>query len=162
MKRLYMCRPEMLNSHDCMYEIRKETPHFFRAYSMQDITLKSIVLNIYWWLITNGKYRVWCAYDGIKVIHTSYVIPKCYKFPFLKKGSYEIGPCYTDKDYRGKSIYPAVLSKIVVGGGTAYMIINDNNASSIRGVIKAGFVAEPGEIKCDRIKRYVYLKEKQL
>lgn len=54
MKRLYMCRPEMISSRDCMYEIHKETPRFFRAYSMQDITLKSIVLNIYWWLITNG------------------------------------------------------------------------------------------------------------
>lgn len=42
------------------------------------------------------------------------------------------------------------------------MIINDNNTSSIRGVIKAGFVVVPGEIKCDKIKRYVYLKEKQL
>lgn len=160
MRRLYMCKPEMLNAYDCMYEIHKEIPRLFRAYPMQDISFKNIAHNIYWWLITCGRYRVWCAYDGEKVIYTSYVIPKCYKFPFLKKDSYEIGPCFTDKDYRGKNIYPAVLSKIVSRSGTAYMIINDANTPSIRGVIKAGFITEPGEIKCDKMKRYLYVMEK--
>lgn len=37
------------------------------------------------------------------------------------------------------------------------MIINDSNTSSIHGVIKAGFITEPGEIKCDRMKRYLHV-----
>lgn len=40
------------------------------------------------------------------------------------------------------------------------MIIDDDNTPSINGVMKAGFKRLPGEIKIDRIKRYIYEMEK--
>ena len=65
------------------------------------------------------------------------------KFAFLKQNDYEIGPCRTDIDYRGKGIYPYVLKYIVNYFGSEdsnfYMIVNENNASSRRGCEKAGF-----------------------
>ncbi len=42
------------------------------------------------------------------------------------------------------------------------MIIDDNNTSSIRGVMKAGFVVELGEVERDKMKRYVHVEEKRL
>lgn len=42
--------------------------------------------------------------------------------------------------------------------GRKYMIINDLNISSIKGVIKAGFKEMPGEIIIDQFKRYCYKK----
>lgn len=50
--------------------------------------------------------------------HTSYVIPKCFKFPFLRADDFEIGPCFTYPSYRGKRIYPAVPQYINAYVGT--------------------------------------------
>lgn len=159
MKRLYSCTISSLKKSQTEYSLRKEKPTFLRAYPCQRTSVKELLINIYWWLITKGKYFVWCAYDGDDVVHTSYIVPKCMKFPFLTKGTYEIGPCKTESAYRGKGIYPAVLSQIVAEVGKAYMIIDDINTASIRGVTKAGFVAMSGEIKRDRLRRFVYITE---
>ena len=117
MKHLYMCNSDKIQPRDSEFQIREEKPGLFRAYPKQKLSVNALITNMYWWLVTGGEYRVWCAYANGSVIHTSYVIPKCKKFPFLDSGSYEIGPCYTDAGYRGKGIYPSVLYKIVVCGG---------------------------------------------
>lgn len=55
------------------------------------------------------------------IVHTSFVMPGCRKFPFLQEGEYVIGPCVTKEESRGKGIYGKVLEYIVrchrVGGG---------------------------------------------
>ena len=109
--------------------------------------------------MTFGKARIFYVEDeNGNLIHTSYVIPKCFKFPFLKKADYEIGPCHTYSEYRGKGIYPMVLRYITSHVGeqdsTFYMIVDSTNISSIRGVLKAGFV-QCGTVRKSRIfKRY--------
>lgn len=46
-------------------------------------TLKSI----YWNIITLGAAKVYAIRDNTgRVIHSSYVIPRCYKFQFLRGG----------------------------------------------------------------------------
>ncbi len=122
MKRLYKCTSEMIQPCYTEYGIKEMKPGIIKAYSGQILSAKSILQNIYWWLVTKGAYRVWCAYDGDFVVHTSYVIPKCNKFPFLNGDSYEIGPCHTNSDYRGKGIYPAVLTEIVNYWGGVQLI----------------------------------------
>lgn len=81
--------------------------------------------------------------DG-NLAHTSCVIPACAKFPFMDRMDYEIDPCYTYPAYRGKGIYPIVLHSIcrelAENGSAFYMIVDERNASSIRGIEKAGFV----------------------
>lgn len=145
------------NNQDIPFKIKKFRPSLFRAYPGQLLSLRIILCNVYWWLITSGKYRLWCVLDDNKVIHVSYVVPKCYKFPFLDSNSVEIGPCVTEKEYRGRGIYPFVLNNIVsTVKGRKFMIIHDTNKSSIRGVLKAGFKEIPGEIIVDTFKRYCY------
>ncbi len=117
MRELYMCTHETAKKHESSFAISEIKPRLFKAYPKQKITPKILMHNMYWWLLTRGKYRIWCAYDGDNVIHTSYVIPKCKKFPFLNNDSYEIGPCYTESKYRGNGIYPAAIYQIVENGG---------------------------------------------
>lgn len=65
------------------------------------------------------------------------------KFKFLKNKDVEIGPCVTDFKHRGKGIYPAVIQSIVKDKGYSndfYMIVDENNIASIRGIEKAGFM----------------------
>lgn len=95
-------------------------------------------------ILTFGKTKIYYVQDGNQILHTSYVIPACSKFPFLKKNDLEIGPCYAYPEFRGKGIYPKVLTKICQKRGgdsiSFYMIVDENNLSSIKGIEKAGFV----------------------
>lgn len=128
-------------------------------------TLKSI----YWNIITFGKVRAYAIRDDTgRIIHSSYVIPRCYKFPFLRGGEYhdiEIGLCVTDPEYRGRGLYPYVLTDILCHklGETdrAYMIIDSDNISSIRGVMKTGFI-RTAEIKKKGFKQYVIIKRLEI
>lgn len=88
-------------------------------------SLKKTLIRLMFMIITLGKsYIYYCIDDVGKIIHTSYVIPKCIKFPFLSDNDYEIGPCVTEFKYRGKGIYPQVLEYITgsCGGGTLNFI----------------------------------------
>lgn len=122
-------------------------------------SLKTTVVRFYFQLMTFGKARVFYVRDEKgNLMHTSYLVPKCFKFPFMKKNDYEIGPCYTYNDYRGKGIYPEVIRYITQNVGNSetifYMVVDSENTPSIRGVLKAGFV-HCGSIRKSRIfKRY--------
>lgn len=119
-----------------------------------------LIKAIYWNLISLGNCCIYGVYDKEQLIHTSYVIGKCYKFPFMsrKNRDIEIGPCQTNKAYRGQGIYPYVLSKIVErelsGNGVAYMIVSTENISSQKGIMKVGF-RKVNKLRKDRWKRYV-------
>ena len=152
-----------------LYRVTKETFVEFEKEPSKELIISqddklSISTNglksyIYWNLITFGKCRVFsiCDKEG-KLVHYSYVVEKCWKFPFLQKADFEIGPCETAFEFRGQGIYPYVLSCICKNklreSNCAYMIVDSNNISSIRGITKCGFK----KIMClrrDLIKRYV-------
>ena len=63
----------------------------------------------------------------------------------IKKSGPTIGDCYTRPDYRGKSIFPFVLNYITKEifaedkKKEVFMIVNQDNLSSIKGIEKAGF-----------------------
>ena len=95
-----------------------------------------------WSLVTFGKFKkIVVLNDENTVVHTSCVIGKCFKFPFLPKKAAEIGPCYTHVDFRGRGIYPMVLNYVLSSGyyQEYYMLVAQNNTASIRGIEKAGF-----------------------
>lgn len=121
--------------------------------------VKLLVVRSLFWILTFGKAKLYCLRDHGELVHTSYVIPKCYKFPFLDKADYEIGPCMTYPLFRGKGYYPMMLryicSTVGVQYTTFYMIVDEGNSASIKGIEKAGF-ERCGEIKVTKFtKRYV-------
>lgn len=99
---------------------------------------------IFWNFISLLNCCTYSVYDNEgKIIHRSYVIHKCIKFPFLKGNDIEIGPCRTESLWRGNNIYPHVLKWIIdkeLGeDDKAFMIIDENNIASQTGVKKVGF-----------------------
>ncbi len=60
----------------------------------------------------------------------------------MKKNGIHIGPCRTTKHERGRGFYPFLLRQIMRDNQNkvGYMIVHQNNESSIRGVMKAGFI----------------------
>ncbi len=123
-----------------------------------------LLMTIYWNVITFGKGKVYIVRnDEDKIIHKSYVIPKCVKFPFMKKHDIQIGPCCTEREYRGRGIYPYIVSKIISDESKneltkAYMVVDDTNLPSINGISKVGF-RKICKVKKDIFKRYIIVKK---
>lgn len=76
------------------------------------------------------------------VVSYARVIGKIKKFPFMEKDGIHIGPCFTMKSERGRGFYPYLINRIMGDNQdkTDFMIVNQNNESSIRGIQKAGFL----------------------
>lgn len=121
--------------------------------------LKTICFRILVQLMTLGRAKIFYAInENGDLMHTSYVIPHCAKFSFMGKDDYEIGPCYTYPDFRGKGIYPKVLhqicSRMAKNNSVFYMIVDENNKPSIKGIEKAGFIRCGTVRKSKLTKRY--------
>ena len=65
-------------------------------------SIKILAVRIMFWILTFGKAKLYCFRKDGELVHTSYVIPKCHKFPFLSKDEFEIGPCMTYPKFRSK------------------------------------------------------------
>lgn len=124
----------------------------------EKVNMKILCVRLVFQLITLGRARIYYIQDGSDIVHTSYVVPSCVKFPFMNKQDFEIGPCYTYPEFRGRGIYPKVLRNICrkmgQGDGTFYMIVDEKNLSSIKGIEKAGFERCGFVKKSKIIKRY--------
>lgn len=120
--------------------------------------IKTACIRLLFQVMTLGKAQICYVQSGNDIIHTSYVIPACAKFPFMDRNDLEIGPCYTYPAFRGKGIYPKVLSEICRRRGndtsSFYMIVDETNLPSIRGIEKAGFVRCGSVQKSKFSKRY--------
>lgn len=100
--------------------------------------------------------------DSDKIIHKSYLFHNVYLLKLLKKNGPVIGDCKTNTAYRGQSIYPFVINSIaqeIISNERkeVFIIVNQDNLSSIKGIEKAGF-SKYASIKA---KRWVwfYLKK---
>lgn len=78
-------------------------------------------VRLYFWIITRGKIEIYFMSDkNGALMHSSVVLGKCYKFPFMESDDFEIGPCRTYPQYRRRGLYKKVLNYITsvkLGGG---------------------------------------------
>lgn len=142
---------------------RRDKPEGYELHKNVKISsdLFGLRMFIYWNIISLGKARAYIMTDtNGEIAHYSFVMPKCYKFPFMRSprsGDIVIGPCVTTEKDRGRGLYPYVLSRIIeshTNGGTIYMIVRDDNTSSIRGITKVGFEKKATIEKDNRKKIY--------
>lgn len=92
------------------------------------------------------KKNKWCYMikEGNILVHASYLYDTVFLLKSLKKKGPIIGDCYTNKEYRGQSIYPQVINKIALetlikGAEEVFIVVNQENIGSIKGIEKAGF-----------------------
>lgn len=135
-------------------------PNIFKPKAKgEKVDFKTLLVRLSFLLTTKGKVRIYLLRKNEEVIHASYVIPKCSKFPFMSELDLEIGPCNTIKSYRRKGCYLHVLQNIVKKElaeqeGTFYMLVNEENIASMRGIEKAGF-KRVGKVKKEK-RRYQF------
>lgn len=126
-------------------------------------SVKSALVRLQFQFATLGKARIFCLKNDGNLVHTSYVIPKCYRFTYLGKEDYQIGPCNTFPEHRGKGYYPEMLRYICASIGTEntvfHMTVDESNHASIKGIEKAGF-QRCGSVKVTKfLKRYYWQRE---
>lgn len=112
--------------------------------------------------IGRGKYVEYLLVnENNEIVSKAEVVSWIPIFSFMPKNGYHIGPCNTVPKERGKGYYPYLLSRIIDDAPTEdyYMIVDESNTSSIRGVIKAGF-EEIGRGLKNRWGQYVFSQKK--
>lgn len=147
------------NSFPAQCDVKVFAPAPFRLYLPGEKRNRRTALSrLYFWLITAGKYRIFSMRHGQRIVHTSYVVPKCAKFPFLGRRDMEIGPCVTHESVRRRGIYRYMLQYITAHedyrGADFYMIVRDSNLASIAGIEKAGFRRCGTVVKSRFLKNY--------
>src|SRR6476620_573449 len=100
-----------------------------------------------------GKTR-FSIHQESTFVHQSFLYNHKRILKLLDKKGPIIGDCVTNPDFRGKSIYPFVINSIArkkldSGVPEVFIVVNPDNASSIRGIEKAGFQLY-AEIKASR------------
>ena len=120
--------------------------------------IKTVYIRLLFQVMTLGKAQIYYVQSGNDIIHTSYVVLACAKFPFMDSDDLEIGPCNTYPVFRGKGIYPKVLSEICRRRyndiSSFYMIADETNSPLIKGIEKAEFVRYGSVQKSKISKRY--------
>ena len=168
MKYLYCCKKAQFSSdvekNSMCASVKVFTPKIKKLLLCgEKKNIKTLIVRLLFQIRTKGKAKIYYVADENKLKHTSYVVPRCGKFPFLDENDYEIGPCFTYPDHRGKGIYPEVLRFICCHIGdhntTFYMIVDEKNIASIKGIEKAGF-KKCGVVEVSKLtKRYKLCKK---
>ncbi len=103
--------------------------------------------NVLWYFLAHlfnmNKY-VFKQYDIIKnnrIISSAKVVSYIPFFRFMSRDGIHICSCYTIPEERGKGYYPYLISKIMSDfpDKVCYMMVNESNLPSIRGIEKVGF-----------------------
>lgn len=141
---LYAIQP-IRKDYELKYDVKTQILEIFSLIIPgEHLSFKDLLVRLNFCILSRGRALVYYATDGKQIIHKSIVVPKCIKFRFMEKRSFEIGPCFTDPHYRGQRIYPNMLAKIITdisdsGGKTCYMLVSPQNKASISGIERAGF-----------------------
>lgn len=109
------------------FKIVEFSPKFSKLYfEKEKRNFRDTIVRIMFGIFSRWRYKIFLVVDKKNdntVCHSSFLIPKIFKFPFLNAKDYEIGPCYTVPEYRGKGIYPKVLDYVtsLSGGGATWL-----------------------------------------
>ena len=121
------------------YRLIKYKPGLFtlRYYNQNPL------LVLFWLIISLAKFEIYLLMDDKTIVHTSYVSPKVYRFQFMGKKDIQIGPCWTNENYRNKGIYSKMLFLLLRYYSdierTIWIYTNLSNIASQKAILKSGF-----------------------
>ena len=122
-----------------LYDLTIQKPQLFQLSQFG----YGFFINLFWYIFTLGNFQILCLTDKTKLVHFTYIIPKVYRFPFMKDGDIQIGPCLTSEDYRKKGVYKSVLQYIIEKysgkGRSLWIYTAEKNIASQSVIEKVGF-----------------------
>lgn len=127
-------------------KVKKCIPHsYVDGMRNMNIGRKRILYHYFYSLLFRGWHRTFVEYDLVKkgmIICKAVLISKVPIYKFLPRKGVHLGYCETIESERGNGFYPLLLRYIQHEnpGLDLYMIVEESNEASIRGIEKAGFV----------------------
>lgn len=116
--------------------------------------------------LSDGRTRYFIMDKGT-FVHQSFLFPKLNVLKLIGKKGPAIGDCVTEAAYKGRSIYPYVINKMAgemlanPNCPEVFIIVNSDNASSMRGIEKAGFRLH-AQIKAKRFLLFYFNRDSQM
>jgi len=105
--------------------------------------------NAVWWafdaagVFANRSCGVLMLRQGERLIHSSLVTPRWFRFPQMAAGDLQIGAVFTDPEHRGQGLAKAAVRLIAQRWAGEYArlwwIVEDDNVASIRAIEACGF-----------------------
>lgn len=135
------------------YDLSKSNKLFFKNYKM-------LIKWLYHMVFTVGKVRIFSLYNDKTLVHYSFVTSYCYKFGFMNKSDFVIGPCWTADRFRGNRIYPITISKIAFElikkdkGTNVFLLIRPKNKESTNAISHSNGWIPVGTISKTKFKNY--------
>ena len=94
---------------------------------------------IIWWfynffkIFKNKKIQIWLYYINNELAHFFCIVPKYYRWPFMKKNDVQVTYVITEKEYRGKKLafngIAKALNELQIDGDIWYVTDSSNIAS---------------------------------
>lgn len=132
--------------------LKEKTDDVLAPYTLEIFspTLRSLkrhkssrIIYLFWFFITRGRYKVLYLRDKNAIIHYTHIFPKFFKLPFMSSKDLMIGPAWTIESYRGKGVFPALITYIVnnfkKSGRSFHIFAHADNVASQKAIEKAEF-----------------------
>lgn len=126
-------------------EIRKQTPNpVVQDMHAMQMGKKKFYYFMVMTFLCRGFRRVFKEYDVVinnKIVSKAVLISKVPIYKFLPRKGIHVCYCETIPEERGKGYYPLLLSYIQndMPEKNLYMIVEETNTASIKGIEKSGF-----------------------
>ena len=125
-----------------LFKIRKINVFVYQMNSYQEFkidqeyTINKVQIN-------NKKDKYFIKIEN-EILHVSYLFKNIFLLKLLDKKGPVIGDCRTAKKHRGKSLYPYTINRIAKkvlesNYKEVFIIVNQDNKNSIKGIEKAHF-----------------------
>ena len=117
---------------------------FFYKPSLFNLKLHEgpLFLYLFWYIFTFGRYKIFYIFENQTIVHFSNIIPKIFKYSFMRKNDIQIANCYTNPLFRGNQLYPFALS--IIGkeyeNNAVWIGSRSDNDASLSGIKKAGYI----------------------
>ena len=115
---------------------------------------------IYHLIVTLGKTRVFTLCNNNTLVHYTFFTPYCYKFGFMDRHDYVIGPCWTAEAFRGNHIYPITICNVAYQltqkniNSHVYLLVRPDNKESTNAVLHSSGWIPVGTITKTKFKNY--------
>ncbi len=162
MKYVFYCRDSKridTNSvHDrlpnnCTFDILRPKIYRIVPNGITTLTNRTLMMGmcLFYWvmrycrLFSDFDYSIYTVQRGRKIVHYSVVLSRFFRFPFMAENDIQIGPCWTDNEYRRKGIHSFIIRKILDtyqnrGNFKFWYITREDNIASRESIQKTGFI----------------------
>lgn len=98
------------------------------------VILRVHILQLLYWPRKKSCCELYLAYHAGRLVHYCFLMPPFFRIPLMRPGDFEIGPYWTNPQYRGRGIttHTVGIIKAAHPDATLYILMRRDNEASIK------------------------------